>query len=144
MKLEPFEIFNIGNDIDCVRTQYWKSNWAANNVWHLSFLNDNARLLLPKSAERHIREMMDSKEISITRGYSNILSSPGVEILFDFELMSPFFIQLREIQCLGLPKNFTSKQPMNLFIWTKRGNVANFYAMYSQVEELPSSNRISY
>jgi len=127
------EIKNNGQDI--VSTNYWKLPIEEAGQFYVSINADAFRLLVPTSyEEKFLPEIMKAKMAIVSRGpWPEQDRDDGIEILFENDTESPFFMHL-SVDCFDRPPaKSDSGRTFVLSIWTEEGG---------KVREMPVRFRV--
>jgi hypothetical protein len=137
-KGETIEIKNNGQEI--VGTNYWRLPEEDAGKFYVSINADAFRLLVPTSyEEKFLPEVTKANKAIISRGpWPEQDREDGIEILFENETASPFFMHL-SVDCFDrLPTKSDSGRTFVLSIWTKEGGkVREMSARFRMVPRIP-------
>jgi hypothetical protein len=92
---KPFYVANDGQTL--VDTNYWESEFNTMGAFYLTVNAGAARLLMPTSQVATLADMQTGQQAIITYGQWD--GKEGVEVLFDDDSDTPFFMILSLAQC---------------------------------------------
>lgn len=89
------EMIMVSNDGPRITsTNFWQTAVNSKGFFYLSSNAGAYRLLVPKSREASIPDMLAGKEVIITKGHDSHFQREMVEILFDDHTATPFSLYL--------------------------------------------------
>jgi hypothetical protein len=137
-KGRTIEINNNGQEI--ISTNYWQLPIEDAGKFYVSINADAFRLLVPTSyEEKFLPEVMKAKKAIISRGpWPEQDRDDGIEILFENDTESPYFMHL-SVDCFDqFPAKSDSGRTFVLSIWTKEGaKVREMSARFRMVSRIP-------
>jgi len=124
------ELIQIDNNGQKIRgTNYFDTEWAKRGMFFLSWNAGAARLLIPDSQKKFIREMKTAKHIVFTR--PPLLPDLTLQIVFEDNSPNPFVMTLPLDQVDFNPYP-TLKSHFVLTAWTRKGLQGGWSAKYQQ------------
>lgn len=118
---------------DLLETNFFDSAHARLGLFYLSWNASVARLLIPDSCAKYLREMRTGKICIISRGL--FLGRDCLELLFDDDSDAPYSIQMEIQQTDRLIAD--DNKPFSVTAWTRGGKQATWPGKYRVVSELP-------
>nr|WP_321271021.1 hypothetical protein [uncultured Tolumonas sp.] len=126
-------IANDGQKI--AETNYWESDMARAGLLFLSWNEGAARLLVPKTQEKTLKEMKTGNQVVVTRGFFRGVDA--LEVMFEDHSASPFSIHIAMTQTDRLIPKSDKQGIFDFTVWMLEGEVAAFPAKYRRVKYLP-------
>ena len=117
-------------------SSYWGSKMDKHGLFYLWWNNGEARLLVPKEYEYTVDEMLTGHMVINTGGKSLFVTDKNaVEIIFDDNTSSPFFVEVNSNHCSQLLPDEDHGTTFQFSIWTGAGQVAKFIGCYRCVKQ---------
>ena len=130
----------INNGMDIVSTNYWELPMEDAGQFYVSLYAGAFRVLVPTSyEEKLVPEIMKAKKAIVSRGpWPEQDRDDGIEILFENDTESPFFMHL-SVDCFDrLPSKSDSGATFVLSVWTKEdGKVREMSAGFRMAPKIP-------
>jgi hypothetical protein len=135
---------NKGKEI--IETNYWESQQAKNNFFHLTINAGAFRLLVPEKYEHLIQEFRTGEYCIISRGRFSNSSHPYIryELLFEDHTKYPYGLWIDAEQVCPQPSKDDSGKKFTLSVWTKGcKKVLEMDAYFRVVDNVPHMKPLS-
>lgn len=121
-----------------VSTNFWDSEMAKRGYFYLSWNAGAARLLVPDTQGRSVRDMKSGKYVIVSRDrWAEAECDDALELLFEDGSDSPFCIHLVKEQTDRLIPEEDQGSGFWVVVWTRRGQQLRLPGKYRAVDTLP-------
>ena len=131
MATPKVSIHYVNQNAERISSSYWGSQLEEKGRFYLLWNKGEGMLLVPRSYEFEVKEMLTGHRVIVTAGRSPFVTShDAVEILFDDDTNAPFFIAMKAIQCSQILPDYEDGLVFPFSIWTQAGLAGSFQGRY--------------